>query len=64
MSQLSDDEIHAAATALSYELGAVRPSEATIAAIERLNEMRASGAVSEENYRREKRRLLDQDQQS
>ncbi len=59
--QLSGAEIEAAATAMSYELGAVEASYAQIAAIERLNEMRASGAVSEEDCLREKRRILGQD---
>lgn len=60
LSRLSSEEIAAAATAMSIELGAVEPSYAQIAAVEHLNEMRASGAVSEENYLREKRRILGQ----
>ena len=58
LSQLSRQEVEAAAKATSYELGAVEPSYAQIAAIERLNELRASGAWSEEDYLREKRRIL------
>jgi hypothetical protein len=58
---LSTEEVMAAARAMSYHLGAVEPSYARIAALERLNELRASGMVSEENYQREKRRLLGQD---
>ena len=59
--ELSREEIQAAATALSDELGAVEPSYAQLAAIERLNELRLAGAVSEEDYEREKRRILAQD---
>lgn len=58
LSKLSRQEVEAAAKATSYELGAVEPSYAQIAAIERLNELRASGAWSEEDYLREKRRIL------
>jgi len=61
MGQLNRQEVAAAAKAMSYELGAVEPSYAQIAAIERLNELRASGAWSEEDYLREKRRILGQD---
>lgn len=58
MGRLSRQEVEAAAQAMSYELGAVEPSYAQVAAIERLNELRASGAWSEEDYLREKRRIL------
>ncbi len=58
MSELTGAELGAAAAALSSELGAPSPDYARIAALERLNELRAAGAVSEENYIREKRRLL------
>jgi len=61
LSRLSSAEVAAAARATSYELGAVEPSYAQIAAIERLNELHASGAFSDEDYHREKRRLLGQD---
>jgi hypothetical protein len=59
MSQLSSRAIAAAARATSYELGAVEPGDIKLAAIERLNELRTAGAISEENYLREKRRLLE-----
>lgn len=55
--ELSTPDIAAAAKATSRELGASEPGYATIAAIERLNELRSAGAISEENYLREKRRL-------
>ncbi len=58
MSELTGAELGATAAALSSELGAPSPDYARIAAVERLNELRAAGAVSEENYIREKRRLL------
>lgn len=61
LGQLSRQETEAAAKAMSYELGAVEPSYAQVAAIERLNELRASGAWSEADYLREKRRILGQD---
>lgn len=57
LSKLTSGEIAAAARANSYELGAADLSYAKIAAIERLNELRSAGAVSEENYLKEKRRL-------
>lgn len=56
LSRLSTDERDAAIGALSSALGA-DPDYATIAALERLAEMHASGAISEEIYLREKRRL-------
>ena len=58
MSEVTGPELGAAAQALSSELGAPSPDYARIAAVERLNELHAAGAVSEENYIREKRRLL------
>lgn len=61
MSELSSGEAAAAARALSYELGAVEPSYAQIVALERLSELHASGAFSDEDYDREKRRLLGRD---
>ncbi len=61
MSELTGPELGAAAAALSSELGGQSPDYARIAAVERLNEMRAAGTVSEENYIREKRRLLGDD---
>ena len=43
---------------LARELGAAEPGEAVVAALERLTELKAAGLVSEENYVRERRRLL------
>ncbi len=60
LSQLSSEEVAAAAQAMSYELGAPEPGYAQIAAVEHLNELHASGAVGDESYLREKRRLLGQ----
>ncbi len=59
MSTVSSRAIAGAARATSYELGAVDPGYVKIAAIERLNELRSAGALSEENYLREKRRILE-----
>ena len=55
-----DEQHEAAARAadLSYSLGQARPDEQRIAAVERLTELRAAGKVSEENFLKEKRRLL------
>lgn len=61
LSRLSHQEIKAAAKATSYELGAVEPSYVQVVAIERLNELRASGAFSEQDYLREKKRILGLD---
>lgn len=58
MSELSREERRAAVQALGSALGAPDPGYARLAAIERLTEMRAAGTVSEENYRRERRRLM------
>ncbi len=57
LGQLSTSEIAAAAKATARELGAPDLSYAKLAAIERLNELRSAGAISEENYLREKRRI-------
>lgn len=51
------EELAAAARRLSFALGGVETSEARASALERLAEMHASGAVSEEDFLREKRRL-------
>lgn len=59
LGELGRGEVEAAAKASSYELGAVEPSYVQIVAIERLNELRAAGRFSEEDYLREKRRILD-----
>lgn len=56
--ELTGEEIVAAAGALSSALGAPEPGYAEIAALERLNELRTAGAVGEEDYEREKRRIL------
>jgi hypothetical protein len=58
LGELSTEEIAAAARATARELGAPDPSYAKVAAIERLNELRSAGAISEENYLREKRRIM------
>ncbi len=48
----------ARAADLSQALGRARPDEQRAAALERLTELRAAGKVSEENFLKEKRRLL------
>jgi len=58
MAELTPGEVRAAAGALSSALGAPDPDYARLAAVERLTEMRAAGTVSEENYKRERRRLM------
>ncbi len=58
MAKLTPEERRAATAALSSALGAPDPGYARLAAVERLTEMRAAGTVSEENYQRERRRLL------
>jgi hypothetical protein len=55
--ELTAAESRGATEALGAELGAPEPGYAKIVALERLNELRAAGLVSEENYAREKRRL-------
>ena len=57
LSGASVDDLAAAATELSTELGAAPAGDARAAALERLGELRAAGAISEENFAREKRRL-------
>lgn len=54
---LSSGELRAAANALRADLGGPAPDYARVAVIERLNELRASGKMSEEDYLREKKRL-------
>lgn len=56
--ELTSEELRAAADALSSALGAPDPDLARLAAVERLTELRAAGAVSEEDYKRERRRLM------
>ena len=51
-------EVSELLTGLSQTLGRARPEEQRIAAVERLTELRAAGKVSEENYVKERRRLL------
>ena len=58
MAKLTPGERRAAASALSQALGAPDPDYARLAAVERLTELRAAGAVSEEKYERERRRLM------
>ncbi len=58
MSTLTPAERRAATAALSSALGAPDPDYARLAAVERLTEMRAAGTLSEENYNRERRRLM------
>ena len=53
----SPEELDAALAAMSQELGGATRDYARMAAIERLTEMRAAGTMSEEDYRRERRRL-------
>lgn len=52
------DDVTERLSQLSQALGGAPPDEARIAAVERLTELRAEGKVSEENYRRERRRLM------
>ncbi len=58
LSVLTPQERRAAVAALSSALGAPDPDYARLAAVERLTEMRAAGTLSEEDYRRERRRLM------
>lgn len=59
LGDLSSEERDAAIAAMSQALGAGPPEHARMAAIERLTEVRAAGRMSEEQYRRERRRLED-----
>lgn len=52
----TSEKLRAEAVALSSALGA-DPDYAVVAALERLAELRAAGTVSEEDYKRERRRL-------
>ncbi|MDP1850194.1 MAG: hypothetical protein Q8K79_20575 [Solirubrobacteraceae bacterium] len=56
LSELSPESRDAAIAAMSQALGA-RPDAARVAALERLTELRAAGRMSEEQYRRERRRI-------
>jgi len=57
-SEFTSEQLAEAATAMSRRLGAAEPGAAAIAALERLTELRAAGKFSEEDYARERRRLL------
>ena len=54
----SDEEVAAATSELSSALGAAPADDARNAAVERLTELRAAGAITEEQFAREKQRLL------
>jgi hypothetical protein len=54
---LAAEQRDAAIAGLSQALGAGGPDVARRAAIERLTEIRAAGRISEEQYRKERRRL-------
>ena len=58
LAELTPEERRAAVAALSRALGGPDPDDARLAAVERLTEMRAAGRVSEENFLRERRRLM------
>ena len=55
--QMSSPDMRAAANALQRDLGAPAADYRMGAVMERLNELRASGRMSEEDYEREKKRL-------
>ncbi len=57
LDELSPDERDAAIAAMSQALGGPAPDAARMAAIERLTELRAAGKLSEDAYRRERKRL-------
>ena len=59
LSELRREEIAAAADALSSELGAMPVDPARDMALEHLSRLHASGAMSDEDFARERRRLLD-----
>jgi hypothetical protein len=54
---MSGRDLGAAARALQNDLGAAPRDYAKVALLERLNELRASGKMSEENFLKEKKRL-------
>ena len=58
MDELTAEQRRAAVAALSRALGAPDPHYARLVAVERLTELRAAGKFSEEDYQRERRRLL------
>lgn len=55
---LTPEERRAAVGALSRALGGPDPDDARLAAVERLTEIRAAGRMSEEDFVRERRRLM------
>lgn len=59
LAELTADQRAAALAAMSQALGAGPADAARTAAIERLTEIRAAGRISEEQYRKERRRLID-----
>lgn len=61
LGELSGAEVAAAADALSYELGAMPVDPARDMALEHLSRLHASGAMSDADFDRERRRLLDLD---
>lgn len=56
--ELTREERRAAVAGLSRALGGPDLDEARLAAVERLTEMRAAGRISEEQFLRERRRLM------
>jgi hypothetical protein len=54
---MSGRDLGAAARALQRDLGAAPTDYAKVALLERLNELRASGRMSEEDFLKEKKRL-------
>ena len=58
LAALSPEERRAAVAALTRALGGPDPDYARLAAVERLTELRAAGKITEENFVRERRRLM------
>lgn len=58
LAELTPEERRAAVAGLSRALGGPDPDYARLAAVERLNELRAAGKFSEEDFIRERRRLM------
>ncbi len=58
LGELTREQRRAAVAALSSALGAPDPDYARLVAVERLTEARAAGRFSEEDFQRERRRLL------
>lgn len=57
LDELSREERDAAIAAMSQALGAPPPDVARTAAIERLTELHAAGKLSDDDFRRERKRL-------